>query len=151
MTLLVALAVALGIAVSAQDRALRQGSAEAAAKFKLIVGAPGSETQLVLSAVYLQPAAIGLVPPAVLAELERTRTAKFASPIGFGDSWRGHPVVGVTPAFVRHLASGAIGEGNLFEHLYARRAIQIRHLIVGRRRLRRRALHARLVRASAGP
>ena len=117
MTLLVALAVALGIAVSAQDRALRQGSAEAAAKFKLIVGAPGSETQLVLSAVYLQPAAIGLVPPAVLAELERTRTAKFASPIGFGDSWRGHPVVGVTPAFVRHLASGAIGEGNLFEHL----------------------------------
>ena len=38
-------------------------------------------------------------------------------PIGFGDSWRGHPVVGVTPAFVRHLASGAIGEGNLFEHL----------------------------------
>ncbi len=100
MTLLVALAVALGIAVSAQDRALRQGSAQAATKFKLIVGAPGSETQLVLSAVYLQPAAIGLVPPAVLGELERTRTVEFASPIGFGDSWRGHPVVGVTPAFV---------------------------------------------------
>ena len=109
--LLVALAVALGIAVSAQDRALRAGSAHAAAGFPLIVGAPGSETQLVLSTVYLQPAAIGLVPPAVLAELQQTRTAKLVAPIGFGDSWRGHPVVGVTADFVRHLGGGAPAEG----------------------------------------
>ena len=73
VALLAGLAVALGVAVSAQDRALRQGSARAADKFPLIVGAPGSETQLVLSAVYLQTAAIGLVPPAVLAELEPHR------------------------------------------------------------------------------
>lgn len=112
--LLVALAVALGVAVSAQDRALRQGSARAADKFSLIVGAPGSETQLVLSAVYLQAAAIGLVPPAVLEELGQERTAKLVSPIGFGDSWRGHPVVGVTPQFVPHLAGGALPEGRAF-------------------------------------
>ena len=61
VVLLVALAVALGVAVSAQDRALRQGSARAADKFTLIIGAPGGETQLVLSSVYLQPAAIGEV------------------------------------------------------------------------------------------
>ena len=69
IVLLVALAVALGVAVSAQERALRQGSARAAEKFDLIVGAPGSETQLVLSAVYLQVAAIELLEPAVLDEL----------------------------------------------------------------------------------
>ena len=117
VALLVALAVALGVAVSAQDRALRQGSARAAEKFPLIVGAPGSETQLVLSAVYLQAAAIGLVPPAVLAELAATRTVKLASPIGFGDSWRGHPVVGVTPQFVRHLADGDLAAGRVFDRL----------------------------------
>lgn len=117
VALLVALAVALGVAVSAQDRALRQGSARAAEKFPLIVGAPGSETQLVLSAVYLQAAAIGLVPPAVLAELAATRTVKLASPIGFGDSWRGHPVVGVTPQFVRHLAGGDLAAGQVFDRL----------------------------------
>jgi putative ABC transport system permease protein len=117
VALLVALAVALGVAVSAQERALRQGSARAAERFPLIVGAPGSETQLVLSAVYLQAAAIGLVPPAVLAELGATRTVKLASPIGFGDSWRGHPVVGVTPQFVSYLADGALAEGDVFGRL----------------------------------
>ncbi|MGD9507395.1 MAG: ABC transporter permease [Geminicoccaceae bacterium] len=114
VVLLVALAVALGVAVSAQDRALRQGSARAADKFSLIVGAPGSETQLVLSAVYLQAAAIGLVPPEVLEELGQERTVKLASPIGFGDSWRGHPVVGVTPQLLTHLAGGALPEGRAF-------------------------------------
>jgi putative ABC transport system permease protein len=117
VALLVALAVALGVAVSAQDRALRQGSARAAEKFPLIVGAPGSETQLVLSAVYLQAAAIGLVPPAVLAELAATHMVKLASPVGFGDSWRGHPVVGVTPQFVRHLSGGDLAEGRVFDRL----------------------------------
>ena len=117
VVLIVALAVALGVAVSAQERALRQGSARAAEKFPLIVGAPGGDTQLVLSAVYLQPAAIGLVPPAVLAELTQARNVRLASPIGFGDSWHGFPVVGVTPAFVAHLAGGPLAEGSAFQRL----------------------------------
>lgn len=114
IVLLVALAVALGVAVSAQERALRQGSARAAEKFDLIVGAPGSETQLVLSAVYLQAAAIKLLEPAVLEELTREPTVAIASPIGFGDNYRGHPVVGVIPSFVAHLAGGALAEGRPF-------------------------------------
>lgn len=117
VALLVALAVALGVAVSAQERALRQGSAKAAERFTLLVGAPGSETQLVLSAVYLQTAALDLVPPAVLAELAREPTVRFASPLGFGDSYGGHPVVGVIPAFARHLAGGEPAEGRLFRQL----------------------------------
>lgn len=106
IVLLVALAVALGVAVSAQERALREGSARAAERFDLIVGAPGSETQLVLSTVYLQAAAIDLLPGAVLDALSREGQAAFVSPLGFGDNHRGHPVVGVTPAFVGHLAGG---------------------------------------------
>ena len=50
---LVALSVALGVAISAQSRALREGSSRAADLFDLIIGTPGSETQLVLSTVYL--------------------------------------------------------------------------------------------------
>ncbi len=66
---LIAVAVALGVAVSAQERALRRGSAAAADAFDLLVGAPGSPTQLVLTAVYLQPAALPLVPGDVLKGL----------------------------------------------------------------------------------
>jgi putative ABC transport system permease protein len=117
IVLLVALAVALGVAVSAQERALRQGSARAAEKFPLVVGAPGSGTQLVLSSVYLQIAAVDLLQPAVLEELAREPTVRFASPLGFGDNYRGHPVVGVAPAFVEHLAGGALAEGRSFRVL----------------------------------
>lgn len=106
IVLLVALAVALGVAVSAQERALRQGSARAAERFDLLVGAPGSETQLVLSTVYLQAAAIDLVPGAVLDELSREAQTALVSPLGFGDNYQGYPVVGVTLAFVAHLAGG---------------------------------------------
>ena len=66
---LVMLAVALGVAVSAQERALRQGSARAADRFDLIVGAPGSQTELLMNIVYLQPSAVELLKPDVLARL----------------------------------------------------------------------------------
>lgn len=117
IVLLVAIAVALGVAVSAQERALRQGSAQAAAKFPLLVGAPGSETQLVLSSVYLQVTALDLVPPEILDQLTHEPTARLVSPLGFGDSWRGHPVVGVTSAFVEHLGGGRLAEGRSFARL----------------------------------
>ena len=67
---LVTIAVALGIAVPAQERALRQGSARAADRFDLIVGAPGSQTELLMNIVYLQPSAIELLKPEVLARAQ---------------------------------------------------------------------------------
>lgn len=112
VVLLVAVAVAVGVAVSAQERALRDGSGRAADAFDLVVGAPGSETQLVLSTVYLQPASLDLVPGAVLAELTAHESVALAAPLAFGDSWRGHPVVGTIPAFLDHLAP--LAEGRAF-------------------------------------
>lgn len=107
---IVALAVALGVAISAQERALRQGTARAADRFDLIVAAPGSLTDLLFSAVYLRPAAVELLPPAVTAELLAEPAAEFTAPIGFGDSIEGAPVVGTTAAFVEHLSQG-LAEG----------------------------------------
>lgn len=111
--LLVALAVALGVAVTAQERALRQGSARAADAFDLIVAAPGSQTDVLLSAVYLRPAAMELVPGDVLVRLLAEPRAVFAAPLAFGDSYRGAPVVGTTSAFVEHLSRG-LAEGRPF-------------------------------------
>ncbi|MEP9389353.1 ABC transporter permease [Mesorhizobium sp. KR9-304] len=111
---LVTIAVALGIAVSAQERALRQGSARAADRFDLIVGAPGSQTELLMNIVYLQPSAIELLKPEVLARLLAEPKTDLVAPIGYGDSVDGFSVVGTTAEFVAHL-SGALGEGRLFE------------------------------------
>jgi len=114
MALLVALATALGTGVGALERGVRRAAAQAADAFDLVVGAPGSATQLVLTSVYLQPDTVPLLDGAVLARVMAEPEAAWASPIGFGDQWRGHPVVGVTPAFATLGGRRAPMEGRVF-------------------------------------
>ena len=116
MGLLVALSMALGAGVSALERGIRRGAAAAADPFDLLVGAPGSPTQLVLTTVYLQPDTVPLLPGAVLARVVAEPAAAWASPIGFGDQWRGHPVVGVAPAFLTQGGRRNAAEGRMFEN-----------------------------------
>ncbi len=113
---LIALAVGLGVAIGAQERALRLGSARAADRFDLIVAAPGSQTDVLLSVVYLDPTAVELLSPEMTATVLAGERADLAAPIGFGDSHHGDPVVGTTAAFVEHL-SGGPAEGRVFGRL----------------------------------
>jgi putative ABC transport system permease protein len=115
---LIAVAVALGVAVSAQERALRKGSARAAEPFDLLIGAPGSPTQLVLSSVYLQPASINLVDGEILRTLTETEGVKYAAPLGFGDSYRGYPIVGSTADFVTQGGTVELAEGRVFRSMW---------------------------------
>ncbi|MTH62719.1 FtsX-like permease family protein [Paracoccus shanxieyensis] len=112
-SLLIALAVALGIAISVQERALRQGSARAADRFDLIVAAPGSQTDILLSTVYLRPTAVELLPGAVVDQLLHDDNARFVAPVAFGDSYRDSPVIGTTAQFVTYLSDG-LAEGQVF-------------------------------------
>ncbi|WP_427025437.1 ABC transporter permease [Aureimonas ureilytica] len=113
--LLIALATALGVAVTLGERAIRLGSARAAAAFDLVVGAPGSETQLVLSSVFLQPAPLPLLPGRTLAALRADPRVAYAAPVGFGDFVGDDPVVGTTGDVVAGL--GGLAEGRGFERL----------------------------------
>jgi putative ABC transport system permease protein len=113
VVLLVALATALGVAVTLQERALRLGSARAADKFDVVVGAAGSETQLVLSSVFLQPAPLPLVDGQVLAKLAADPRVAWAAPVGFGDSFSGYPIVGTTTSLIDSTTSG-FTEGKMF-------------------------------------
>ena len=96
---LIALAVALGVTVTAQERALRAASARAADPFDIVVGVRGSPTQLVLGTVYLQPGVLELLPGEVLKRLDEERGIAWAAPLAFGDSYLRSPVVGTTAAF----------------------------------------------------
>jgi putative ABC transport system permease protein len=113
IALIVALAVALGVAVTLQERALRLGSARAADKFDLVVGAAGSETQLVLSSVFLQASPLPLMEGAVLPRLSSDPRVAWAAPVGFGDSYQGSPIIGTTTTLVANIAPGFI-EGKTF-------------------------------------
>ncbi|RBP80687.1 putative ABC transport system permease protein [Rhodobacter sp. 140A] len=114
VVVLVALAVALGATVTLQERALRLGSARASEKFDLVIGAPGSETQLVLSTVFLQPAALPLMQGDILQRLNADPRVAWAAPVGFGDSFEGYPIVGTSRALVRDTAP-AVALGRIFE------------------------------------
>lgn len=112
--LLVAFSVALGVAVTSQERALRQGSARAADKFELVIGAPGSQYDLVLATVYLRLTSMELLPPSVFADILAEPEVEWAAPVAFGDTaGAGLPVVGSTAQFVAHL-SGDLSEGKMF-------------------------------------
>ena len=84
VVVLIALSVALSVTVTLQERAVRLGSARAAEKFDLLVGGAGSETQLALSAVFLQPAPLPF---------------SAASPTIRASNWR-HPSALATPLTV---------------------------------------------------
>ena len=112
----IALAVGVGPAITAQERALRKGSARAADRFDLVVAAPGNTTDLLLKVVYLQPGSVELLEGEPLRRLMSESRAEFVAPIGFGDSVAGDPVVGTIPALVEHLAAGRL-EGRMFVHV----------------------------------
>ena len=114
MALLVALATAMGTGVGVLERGMRRAVAQAADAFDLVIGAPGSATQLVLTSVYLQPDTVPLLDGAILARVMAEPEAAWASPIGFGDQWRGHPVVGVSPDFVTQGGRRAPASGQMF-------------------------------------
>lgn len=110
---LISVSVALGVALLAQERALRQGAARAADGFDLIVAAPGSEVTMLLASVYLQPSDVPLLSGAIYDEIVRDPRVRLAAPIAFGDSYAGAPVVGTIAEFVDHL-SGPLTEGRIF-------------------------------------
>ncbi|NEI74054.1 FtsX-like permease family protein [Rhizobium lusitanum] len=116
VVVLIALSVALSVTVTLQERAVRLGSARAAEKFDLLVGAAGSETQLALSAVFLQPAPLPLMEGAVLSRLANDPRVELAAPVGFGDSAYGHPIVGTTTGLITSL-SPSLSQGAMFARL----------------------------------
>ena len=111
--LLVAAGVALAVAILSQERALRSGSAGAADRFALIVAPPGSRTDALFTGVFLRPGASQLLSPTLTAKLLNDPRAAFVSPLAFGDSDRGAPVVGVVSSLVEHLSAG-LAQGRAF-------------------------------------
>jgi putative ABC transport system permease protein len=94
---------------------LRTASSRAADRFDLVIGAPGSPTQLILTTVYLQPAALDLMRAETLLELQRLDGVRAAVPVAVTDSYQGHSLVGTTAAFATD--DGRLGplEGRPFE------------------------------------
>lgn len=111
---LASLAVAVGLAITTQERALRQSTANAAEPFDIIIAAPGSQTEILLNAVFLQSGTLELLAPEVTAQILAHQGVAFAAPMGFGDNWQGYPVIGTTGDLVKRVARGEAINGQIF-------------------------------------
>lgn len=112
---LVGLASAIGIAINTGERALRKSSAAAADDFPLLIGAPGSPTQLVTTTIFLQPEALPLMPGELLPRLKADPRARDVAPVAFGDIAMGYPIVGTSRDFALRWGRLLPTEGRAFE------------------------------------
>lgn len=111
--LVIAVSVALGVGITAQERALREGGAMASDRFDLLVAAPGSAFDIVLSTIFLRPTAVELLDPEIVAKALTDPRAEYAAPLGFGDNVQGLQIVGTIAAFADRLSAG-LQEGRHF-------------------------------------
>ena len=111
--LLVAAGVTLAVAILSQERALRNGSTRAADRFTLIVAPPGSRTDALFTGVFLRPGSSQLLSSTATVALLNDQRAAFVSPLAFGDSYQGAPVVGAVAPLVEHLSEG-LAQGRVF-------------------------------------
>lgn len=89
-----ALCVALAVSVLLLAAGLHSGLTQAAKPFPMLMGAKGSPNQLVLNSVFLKDQPVGNIPYAKLAELRRNKNVAQATPLAFGDNYRGYRLVG---------------------------------------------------------
>lgn len=66
----------------------------------LVVGAKGSPMQIMLAGVFHLDAPTGNIPMATLELLQQQPLVAQAIPLSLGDAFRGHRIVGTTPAYV---------------------------------------------------
>ncbi len=101
-----ALATALLWTLERLRHDIRQSFSQSVSGVDLIVGARTSPVQLMLFSVFH----IGSVPQSMsmdsVQKLAQHRSVSWVVPLSLGDSHRGFPVLGTTPAFFQHFAYG---------------------------------------------
>ena len=101
-----ALATALLWTLERLRHDIRQSFAQSVSGVDLIVGARSSPVQLMLFSVFH----IGSVPQSMTMDsvnkLAQHRSVSWVVPLSLGDSHRGFPVLGTTPAYFQHFAYG---------------------------------------------
>lgn len=120
--LVIALAIALSVAVIALADGAEAGIVQASDPFGvLVIGAPGSGQQLVLSSILLQGSPTGNISFEIFEQLDNDERVRLAVPLALGDNVGGARIIGTTHDFfelrIKQTAPPAfqIAEGRLFE------------------------------------
>ncbi|MEK5025702.1 ABC transporter permease [Paenibacillus sp. FSL M7-1046] len=111
----VAVTVAFIVLLSLSRQSVEQGAKKGYGPFDLVIGAAGSETQLVLNTFYHIGAPTGNIPLAVLDQVEQDQDVDKAFAMTTGDNYKGFPIVGIDSGyFVTRYGDRNLQDGNLY-------------------------------------
>lgn len=106
VALSIALATMLLLALERMRTDVRESFSQSVSGTDLIVGARTGPVQLMLYAVFRIGGATNNIRMASVEAIARHRAVAWVVPIALGDSHRGHPVLGSTPAYFEHFLYG---------------------------------------------
>ncbi|NQX47290.1 ABC transporter permease [Paenibacillus tritici] len=113
----VAITVAFIVLLVLSRQSVEQGAKKGYGPFDLVIGAAGSETQLVLNTFYHIGAPTGNIPLAVLDQAQRAPSVDVAFAMTTGDNHKGYPIVGIdTGYFFTRYGDSKLQEGKLYAH-----------------------------------
>lgn len=114
----VAITVGLIIFLILCQESVEKGAAKGYGPFDLVIGAEGSETQLVLNTFYHVGAPTGNIPHELLQSLQANAQVDEAYAMTTGDNYNGYPIVGMDAGyFETRYGDQQLAEGNLYQHL----------------------------------
>src|SRR6187549_2035944 len=93
----VGLATGLTMAVFAINRQTYEAFTGGQAGFDAVLGARGSQLQLVLNTVFHLETSPGNIPWSMYQEMARNPKVELAIPYAVGDNYKGYRIVGTTP------------------------------------------------------
>lgn len=95
----VAVTVAFIVLLTLSRDSVEQGAKQGYGPFDLVIGAAGSETQLVLNTFYHIGAPNGNIPLAALDQARRDTAVAEAYAMTAGDNYRGYPIIGLESGY----------------------------------------------------
>ncbi|MBW7476167.1 FtsX-like permease family protein [Paenibacillus oenotherae] len=114
----VAVTVGLIVFLILMQESVEEGAAKGYGPFDLVVGAEGSETQLVLNTFYHVGAPVGNISLDVLDALQKHNGVDKAYGMTTGDNYNGYPIVGIDPEyFATRYGNQKLSAGNLYGSL----------------------------------
>ncbi len=113
----VSLTVALIVFLLLAKAGIEDGATKGYGPFELVIGADGSETQLVLNSLYHVGTPTGNLPHEVLDKLTQSEVDQ-AYALTTGDNYNGYPIVGIEPAyFPTRYGNQSLKQGRLYNQL----------------------------------
>jgi len=95
-----------------------EGAKKGYGPFELVIGAEGSEIQLVLHTFYRVGVPTGNIPHELLEHVRASEEVEYAFGLTAGDNYRGYPIVGIDPAYFQaRYGDRQLAEGRLYSQL----------------------------------